>query len=446
MDDQEWSKERLTNPADFMLSVMLLYRGHDESRVKSQRIRAVHDRARQQLDRSIFGRAPGWLSRTANGTAWEAVPELAAIVKQVFELAASGYGGVAIARRGNKENWPVPSLSAQERGTTWHTTLAAKLVRNRAVLGELEFSVIRDGKSTATGQVVKDWYPQIIDDELFARANAAIDARRGMPNRRDASYRNIFQGVIFCGLCGATLSRKAKAGGSKNSKGYAQYVCSDRNRGASSCPSYNAKELEHALIPLLFRYFSEHLGDDTRLSPLREELALVTGKIADLEKRRSRLAEAIEQAELPISTLVKRLEDCERSIPALQSRAAILESQLRSASFVPDDDNDAEAVLQALYGDDEASERLRADTHMKIILCVETLWTWPREMAAIQLKGEAGPVVLPLPDPAQTPERSKTTEGETATFVPSPRLLEALAGNVAVPTPRRRSKTANPIS
>ncbi|WP_137956731.1 recombinase family protein [Burkholderia sp. 4M9327F10] len=445
MDGQEWSKERLTNPADFMLSVMLLYRGHDESRVKSQRIRAVHDRAREQLDRSVFGRAPGWLRRTADGSDWEEIPELVEIVKKVFEFAASGYGGVAIAKQANAENWLVPSLSAREKGTGWHTTLPTKLVRNRAVLGELEFHVIRDGQSTPSGQVVEKWYPEIISEELFFRANAAIDARRGKPNRRDATYRNVFQGVIFCGHCGATLARKAKAGSKKNSKGYAQYVCSDRHRGASSCPNYNAKELERALIPLLYRYFSEHLGDDTRLSSLRDELASVKGEISDLDKRRSRLAEAIEQAELPIPTLIKRLAECERGIPALESRAAILEAQLRAASYVPDNDNDADAVLQALYSDDDASERIRAETHMKMILCVEALWIWPREMVVVQLKADADTIALPLPDPTQKPEWIETPDGRAATFTPSPRLLGALTGQCVVPTPRRRKKAEEAI-
>jgi DNA invertase Pin-like site-specific DNA recombinase len=436
-DEQEWTKKRLSNPADFMLSIMMLYRGHDESHVKSERIRKVHDKARAEHDRSVFGRAPGWLRRTADKKGWEAIPELVAIVEKVFNLVASGYGGVAIARRANDEGWAVPSLHGQEKGTEWHTTYPNKLIRNRAVLGELELRLSRNGKSVPTGEVVKDWYPQIISEDLFFRANAAVDARRAKPPRRDKGYRNIFQGVIFCGHCGATLARKAKSGG-KNSKWYAQYVCSDRHRGISKCPSVNAEELETSLIHMLFNYFSEHLGDDERLTRLRAELAGVNGKIEGLRLKSQRLADAIEQSELPLSSLVKRLEECERELPSLEAQSQSLKAQLESASSIRDDYSDSQLVLDALRDDSEGSERIRAEAHTKMLMALEFLWVWPRELVAVQLKGESGVTALPLPDPSAELIEQKLESGEKVkTFPMSSRAVRAFQGELPVPTPRR---------
>lgn len=438
-DGQEWTKERLSNPADFMLSIMLLHRGHDESKVKSLRIREVHDNARKEQDRSVFGRAPGWLRRTPDGKAWEAVPELSKVVKEVFELVASGYGGVAVARRANEEKWPVPSLSAQENGTTWHVTFPAKLVRNRAVLGELEFHVNRDGQSTSTGEVVKDWYPQIVDEDLFFRANAAIDARRGKPNRRDATYRNIFQGLIFCGHCGATMARKAKAGGKKNSQWYAQYVCSDRHRGASDCPSVNAKELEVGLIPPIFRLFTEQLGDDARLEPMRKELVAVKGELNELQRRRDRLADAIEQADDSIPVLVRRLSECEQLIPPLKKRETLLMVQISAATYIPDDDADADAVLQALYSDDAVSEKLRSETHLKMILIIDSLWVWPQELAVVQWKSAnlLAPLYLYKPEKKRKGRAAAKPIVMPESFPLNQRYLDALQGDFKFPKRRQ---------
>lgn len=438
-DGQEWTKERLSNPADFMLSIMLLHRGHDESKVKSLRIREVHDNARKEQDRSVFGRAPGWLRRTPDGKAWEAVPELAKVVKDVFELVASGYGGVAVARRANEEKWPVPSLSAKENGTTWHVTFPAKLVRNRAVLGELEFHVNRDGQSTSTGEVVKDWYPQIVDEDLFFRANAAIDARRGKPNRRDATYRNIFQGIIFCGHCGATMARKAKAGGKKNSQWYAQYVCSDRHRGASDCPSVNAKELEVGLIPPIFRLFTEQLGDDARLEPMRKELVAVKGELDELRRRRDRLADAIEQADDSIPVLVRRLSECEQLIPPLERREILLKTQLSAATYIPDDDTDADAVLRALYSEDAVSEKLRSDTHLKMMLIIDALWVWPQELAVVQWKSAnlLAPLYLYKPEKKRTGRAAAKPIVIPDSFPFNQRYLAALQGDINFPERRQ---------
>jgi DNA invertase Pin-like site-specific DNA recombinase/chorismate mutase len=439
-DSKEWTKESLANLGDLVVSLAMLHRGHDESRVKSERIKAVHNRAREMKDRSVFGRAPGWLKRSQNGKTWEPIPELVAIVKQVFELVAAGYGGVAIAKRANSEGWPLPSLTGRERNSGWHVTFPTKLVRNRAVLGELEFSVFRDGRAVSTGESVDDWYPRIIDDELFFRANAAIDVRRVKPNRRDTSYRNIFQGVMYCGHCGATLTRKIK-NGSKNSPNYALYVCSDRHRGLSNCPNYNSKELEVALIPLLYKYFAEYFADDARLTSLRDEISGLEGKILDLKKSRDRLVDAIEQSEVEILPIVRRLEDYEGKLLSYEHQLTQLKAQLMEASLSYEQDDDDAALIKSLYNDDVASEKLRANAHMKMLLYVEAIWIWPREMTAVQLKGQSAPMVLPLPNPKIKPEVRNTEEGEVLVFPMSQRLLDALLGNVSVPL-RRKMKQA----
>ncbi len=429
---------------------MMLFRGHDESKVKSVRIRAVHDKARAEHDRSVFGRAPGWLRRTEDKKNWEAIPELVEIVEKVFVMVASGYGGVAIARRANAEGWIVPSLPGQERGTKWQTTYPNKLIRNRAVLGELEPRLSRNGKSVSTGEVVKDWYPRIISDDLFFRANAAIDARRAKPPRRDKGYRNIFQGVIFCGHCGATLARKAKSGG-KNSKWYAQYVCSDRHRGMSKCPSVNAEELETSLIHMLFNYFSAHLGDDERLARLRDELAAVDGKLEATRLKHQRLTEAIEQSDLPLSSLVPRLAECERELPDLETQAQSLKAQLESVSSIRDDYSDSQRVLDALRDESEDSERVRAEAHAKMLMALECLWVWPREMVAVQLKGSSDAMSLPLPDPnaelieqelgdEEDDENGEKKKVKVKTYPMSSRVLRAYQPGFVLPTPRRGSK------
>jgi hypothetical protein len=114
-DGQEWTKARLANPADFMLSVMLLFRGHDESNTKFQRIRAVHDKARDERDRSVSGRAPGWLRRTS-------------------------------------EQWPVLSLSAKEKARRGTLRIRPSLLGTELCLGNLNFTCTKVARRNLLGQ------------------------------------------------------------------------------------------------------------------------------------------------------------------------------------------------------------------------------------------------------------------------------------------------------
>ncbi|GGP22120.1 hypothetical protein GCM10010970_23650 [Silvimonas iriomotensis] len=454
---KEWNTDSLNNLGDLIWSMATLFRAHDESRVKSERIKAVHKNAREQKNRSVFGRAPGWLRRTKDGQNWEPIPGLVEVVKRVFEMVASGHGGVSIARLANKEKWPVPSLSAKESKTTWHVTYPTKLVRNRAVIGELEFSISKDGKSLPTGQSEPDWYPRVVEDELFFRANAVLDARQQKPGRRDASYRNIFQGVIFCGHCGATLARKVK-NGSRTSRNYATYVCTDRHRGVSKCPNYSAKELEIALIPVLYEHFSSAFGDDARLSSIREKIQALQGEqkhalelVAEMrELLIQRPTEAGDGKPRPPSpTILSILEEYEPKLPSIARDIERLTHELSAASQQYDSDVDISALFNALYSDDEDDLNLRAEVHTKMIMALDAIWIWPREMAVFILKNTPDHAIsIPLHDPSITVAKQMDSgdEGIHSSF--SERLYGAMdkdknknGKSYALP-PRRRLKQA----
>jgi DNA repair exonuclease SbcCD ATPase subunit len=204
---------------------------------------------------------------------------------------------------------------------------------------------------------------------------------------------------------------------------------------------------------MLFNYFSQHLGDDERLTRLRNELAGVNGKIDGLRLRSRRLAEAIEESELPIPLLAKRLGECQRELPDLEKQAQSLKVQLESLSSIRDDYSDSQRVLDALRDESEESERIRAEAHAKMLMALETLWVWPREMVAVQLKGSPDAITLPLPDPDaelieqeledeedEEDENGKKKKVKVNTFPLSSRVLRAYDPGFAVPTPRRGSK------
>jgi hypothetical protein len=110
-------------------------------------------------------------------------------------------------------------------------------------------------------------------------------------------------------------------------------------------------------------------------------------------------------------------------------------------------------VLDALRDESEESERIRAEAHTKMLMALETLWVWPREMVGVQLKGALDVIVLPLPDPEavlieqeledeedEEDENGKKKKAKAMTFPLSSRLLRAYQPGFAVPTPRRGSK------
>ena len=230
MDGKVWNEQTVADTTNLLVTIIFMGRAHDESLRRSTRIRDVHQAKRDRRDPTIFGQGPAWVARKPDGSGWDVKPGMAESIRRVFELSIQGVGGTAIARQANAEGWAAPAKVAR-----WNTTLPNKLLRNRAVLGEYEPKVMVGSKRVSTGEVWTDYYPRIVDEDTFLKAQAAAHSRRNLPSRRDAGYHNVLQGLVFCGHCGQTLLRKRKSG-LKNAQGYAQYICSAKNCGEKPCP------------------------------------------------------------------------------------------------------------------------------------------------------------------------------------------------------------------
>jgi hypothetical protein len=117
---------------------------------------------------AINGLLPAWL-KVADGKVVEVtkaegtgkmkkIP--AATVRRIFELAAEGYGARTILENLNG--------SANGLSPAW----VNKTLASRAPLGEF--------KSSKLSEPVHDYYPQIVDVDLYRRARAQIEAKNGM--------------------------------------------------------------------------------------------------------------------------------------------------------------------------------------------------------------------------------------------------------------------------
>jgi DNA invertase Pin-like site-specific DNA recombinase len=391
-DRRVLDEETVREPMNLMWAVFVFIRANEESQTKSMRITSSHKRKRDNRLPFAFGQGPGWLRPNNTKTGWEVIPERAESVIKVFEHSARGIGSTAIARIANAEGWPVPG-----RAKDWHKTLPHKLLRNRRLLGELEPQV-KDGKvRRPTGDCWENYYPSVISQELFSAAQGAAERRRILPKRRDIGYHNVFQGFLRCGHCGATLSRKSKSS-VRNSPGYAQYVCADRDRGVTACPNWNARQLEDALIrPLMTCVSAEILDGNVKkdaLKALEIERALLTSEKKALENLMS-----IVERTGPSDPLAARIRELGASVT--QRRVRVVELSAVSndpVSAVWEEDLDA-AICDAVTALRDVTDEFmlqRAALHQNFTRVVRRLWVWPKSHAAIQLHNDDTKILVPL--------------------------------------------------
>ncbi len=199
MDQQIYRKGKM-DLTRFIISIVSLSRGHEESLTKSKRLSAAWIKKREHAHKQILTRVcPGWLKANEDLSGFEVIPERAALVREIFELTAAGHNKAKIAAILNDRKEPVWDTGRKSKPVRWYDTFINNLLTGRAVLGELKTCNLVGGLRKYDYPPIQDYYPKIISEELWNRASTSNAARR----RQRAYYpdpngpRNLVPGLVW---------------------------------------------------------------------------------------------------------------------------------------------------------------------------------------------------------------------------------------------------------
>ncbi len=235
----------------------------------------------------------------------------AAIVRRIFELAASGDGLRRIARRLNDEGIPSP------RGRGWAPSALLALLNNRMYLGERVWNRSEWIKDHETGRRRRyerpesEWLCQhspeltIVDERAFSAASRERAARRAEIERgaggrivaslgRNGRRPYLLSGLLECGACG---------GGFYRNRGTATLGCAFAfDRGPTVCTSrlrVAQSEIESRIVaaidaqiltPRALRYVIERALGIVRARLASEPPEQLRARLAEIELEMSNLA------------------------------------------------------------------------------------------------------------------------------------------------------------
>lgn len=448
-DRKVWTKSGLKDFESFMLSLVSLYKGFQESDHKADRLQKTFKQHRDKGSKQAFGSAPGWLYREDKFKPWQVNDELAESVRKVFHLSALGYGSKAIAKEANGKNWPVPTRLNITNGR-WHAQMAGQLLRSRAVLGEHEHRIhTHDARSEhwqgrRTGIVIPDYYPRIVSDELWHAARASIDTR-AIVNRRDNNYYNIFAGLLYCGYCGAPMQRKHE----RNGKSKGQISCSDRLAGVTKCPTSAVNHCDWGLLDNIYAFNSEGLGTDDG-QRATAELAVIEAQLREKNKESERIADAIAKTGGSVNALIAKAQEIGGDLTELAGkRDALLQAAALATGNSAFDTSWVDNALEHIYkADSDESRDVRVALHLQIARLVETIWIWGYEVALIKYKNDDVLHCVPLPHkqlPSRAnPEAKYHKPPKPRAEPPKPHLVAAFQGKLIPPEAKKRWTKSKP--
>jgi DNA invertase Pin-like site-specific DNA recombinase len=369
--------DQKSNPMQLMMAVMELSRGLSESAMKSERVGGAWQNKKRLAAEGrvpLTARVPSWL-RLVDGK-WQILEDAADTVRLIYRMAIDGYGLTAITKKLNAEGVPVIG-----RATYWARSYVAKILTNRAVIGEYQPHRGRGTKRKPDGAPVRNYFPAIIAEREFFAARGAQAARQNYAGRPAKDRLNIFAGLLRDARDGASLQVVNK--GRKSVGPLLVSYRATQGAAGSKYVSFPLAVFERAVLSCLCEISPRELLPDRK--GIDRTLTL-SGRLAQVEGRVERLKARLKTDD-DLDTLVSALRELEDERDELTERLA--RAQQEAASPLREAWKNCRNLIDALdKAPDQTDARIKLRSAVRRI--VKEIWCLfvPRgvqRLAAIQV-------------------------------------------------------------
>jgi DNA invertase Pin-like site-specific DNA recombinase len=377
-DGQEYSATRLRQDwTPLVISLAVMARAHDESRVKSERVGEAWKQkkiAARAEGRPLTPRCPEWLE--VQEGQFVIRKERVKIVERIFKETIDGFGRREIVSRLNGEK--IPTFKGGENrkkpSSGWQTSSVAKIVANRAVIGEYQphKGTHKARNRVPDGEPIKDYYPVVIDTETFWRAQASVQERRQQTGgRRGNKNAHLLRGLARCSICSGPMHIIDKGA---PPKGAVYLVCSSnrRNAGCSNGQSWRVDKLEEALLLCLTSFKTQSFDNmKSDVADSRQKVDALKAELDDLNRRNKVLMELAETGD---EQAVSRFRELAQEIKIKKKDLKSAEAEFGARRSDPGDATRLNEVLQLstklfeLEGEARLENRIRLSSLIRRIV------------------------------------------------------------------------------
>ena len=147
-------------------------------------------RRQAQAGKPLSPVCPSWLVWDKKAGQFKVKPEGKRALQYIFQQTADGIGQKQITYELNERYKPLG------RGKVWHTSFVGWVLSNRQVLGEFQPKTRSEDERIPDGKPITGYYPAVIPEDLFLRANAVRVARRKQSGRH-TEWVNLLVGLVW---------------------------------------------------------------------------------------------------------------------------------------------------------------------------------------------------------------------------------------------------------
>jgi DNA invertase Pin-like site-specific DNA recombinase len=371
-DGAEYSADRLRNDwTPLIVSIAIMARAHEESSTKAVRVGKAWAKKRERARAGthlMTRRTPEWIK--IEGGKFEPRDDRVEIVQRVFRETIEGHGRRTIASRLNLEGRP-----AFRGKNGWHPSAIAKILNSKAVYGEFQPGTgsTKFGTHKPEGAPIKDYYPVVVEKEIFEQAQGVIASRRserdenGIVIRRGKGGRlghgiaHLLRGLGRCDRCQGPMHVINKGA----SHGGLYFECSTARRkaGCDNQTRWRVDDIERRLLKHLSYIDADAVLAGGTPSDEVQRVAGLRARLADVERERDAVLRIVKTGDDAAVREFEKLADQVKEAAAELKKA---EASLARAAADPGlKARLAEAVdLNRAMGEAEGEERTAIRTRL----------------------------------------------------------------------------------
>lgn len=369
VDNHLYSKASVkANFTELIISIAVMSRAHDESKMKSYRRTERWKKAKEQAretGKKITRKIPFWLSLPDRDGEFVVKELESQVVKRIFELASNGYGYTKISQHLNQNGIQPPGSSS-----SWCTSTVGTMIRNKTVLGHLE---MKDG-------VIENYYPAVIALEEWTAAQP-----KAIPKRRSSARKaNLFTGLLYCGDCGGSMQVDSTT---DHEKGTTSRMVCQRSRRGQGCQitPWRMHEFERSFLKFVHEVDVGSLLGKPSIDPtLGLQIDALTQQITEIESKIDNLLDAIESG--GAASLAKRIQEYEIEIVRLKKERGLKVFEYQQQFNTDEKMNTSLRAVGNFYlrlqvaASEEESVELRYRLAAAIAAAVERIDVYPRPL------------------------------------------------------------------
>lgn len=369
---EEYSKQTVNNENRLWMAIGIIYRAHEESKTKGNRIRKSWAFKRKALEKKVMLTkvCPAWLRPKPDRSGFVVIPKRAGVIRRIYRLARSGLSKLPIARQLNTEK-----IKAWNGSNGWHPTYIQRILNTPAVFGRFQPHRYTEEGREKEGEPIDNYYPKVISREEYEAVKRKAKGIPGRTGPREDTLSNLVATLVWDGYDPSAIMHFMNKGRKAAHHRCCHYFISDATRkgqGLANCWNYVKFE------ELFLEYLREldwsavaREANPAAIEAWEKKRLRVAAEQEDLEKRLNYMRELVQTrpaTQLP-KTIIEDMILRENEIKAKKQEAADLERTAEQEHVGFDSIREGGAEIRKLLDTTDFMTRLRLREEIRNKIC-----------------------------------------------------------------------------